>query len=64
MIICDICGKETQEEKKVRICYDCTNKAFQQKDFHMCGYCQAELIKEKRQAEVDFYTSKMAKAPN
>ena len=62
MIICDLCKRECNHDKKIRINYDFACKAYQEKEVHMCEDCRIELDKARQQAEVEFYQRKTAKA--
>lgn len=51
---CDICGKESNHIKEVRLCISVNGYYKNQKTFELCDCCEEKLEELKNKTEVDF----------
>lgn len=61
MIICDICGSKTDCDERVDLYAHYTTRSFAKVSVHMCVSCRTTLDRKKKEAEADFYNTRVKK---
>lgn len=51
---CDICGREVNNLKRIKICVSANGFFKNQKDFEVCDGCEERLIESRNNAEINF----------